>query len=62
MAAIQANPLCALAITPGGGHLGWCSGPGAPFGDRLPEALPAAALLLGYADSMGFACRCAMGG
>lgn len=31
--AIRANPLCLLAITPAGGHLGWCSGPGAPFGE-----------------------------
>jgi len=35
VAAVQANPLCLLAITPGGGHLGWCSGPGAPFGGCL---------------------------
>lgn len=30
-AACEANPNCVLATTPCGGHLGWVSGPGAPF-------------------------------
>lgn len=30
-AALQANPYCTLVTTPCGGHLGWASGPGAPF-------------------------------
>lgn len=28
----QANPNCLLVVTPYGGHLGWISGPEAPFG------------------------------
>ena len=35
ISAIQANPNCVLAITPAGGHLGWSSGPGAPFGKHF---------------------------
>lgn len=38
VAALQANPLCTLVVTPTGGHLGWCSGAdgvtGAPWTDR----------------------------
>lgn len=30
--AIRANPNITLVVTPTGGHLGWASGPGAPFG------------------------------
>ncbi len=36
--AIKANPLCLLAITPTGGHLGWCrpgSVTGEPYTDRV---------------------------
>ena len=39
VSAIQANPHCVLAITPAGGHLGWCSGPGAPFGEQSLSSL-----------------------
>eukprot|EP00899_Mesostigma_viride_P007739 jgi/Mesvir1/16967/Mv15815-RA.1 len=38
-AAIKANPYCMLATTPGGGHLGWCAGDGAPFGAPWPELI-----------------------
>ncbi|CAL8470709.1 g10251 [Coccomyxa elongata] len=30
--ALADNPNCALVVTPGGGHLGWAAGPGAPLG------------------------------
>ncbi|KAK9809973.1 hypothetical protein WJX72_002837 [[Myrmecia] bisecta] len=30
--AIRKNSHCLLAVTPAGGHLGWCSGPEAPLG------------------------------
>ncbi|GBG76200.1 hypothetical protein CBR_g21949 [Chara braunii] len=37
--ALSANPNCILVVTPGGGHLGWCSGKdsllGAPWSDPL---------------------------
>lgn len=32
---IAQNDLCALIVTPAGGHLGWVSGPGAPLGKPL---------------------------
>lgn len=35
---IQANPNCVLAVTPCGGHLGWASGPGAPFNHPWSDA------------------------
>ncbi|WIA39316.1 hypothetical protein OEZ86_005431 [Tetradesmus obliquus] len=41
--AIQDNPYCMLAVTPCGGHLGWASGPGAPF--QQPCAAVTSALL-----------------
>ncbi len=37
-AALEANPRCVLAATPCGGHLGWASGPGAPFGAPWTDA------------------------
>ncbi|WIA19026.1 hypothetical protein OEZ85_003687 [Tetradesmus obliquus] len=38
--AIQDNPYCMLAVTPCGGHLGWASGPGAPFQQPCLERPP----------------------
>ena len=29
---VEANEKCILLVTPAGGHLGWVSGPQAPFG------------------------------
>ena len=36
--ALKANPNCVLVTTPCGGHLGWASGPGAPFGSPWTDA------------------------
>ena len=36
--AIQENPVFSLVITPAGGHLGWVSGPTAPFGAPWTDA------------------------
>lgn len=36
--AIQENPLFSLVVTPAGGHLGWVSGPTAPFGAPWTDA------------------------
>ncbi|PSC76782.1 Embryogenesis-associated EMB8 [Micractinium conductrix] len=35
--AIQANPHCLLVVTPTGGHLGWCGGPGGVTGAPWPN-------------------------
>ena len=34
--ALRANPHCVLVTTPSGGHIGWMSGPDAPFGAPWP--------------------------
>ena len=49
--ALQDNPNCTLVVTPGGGHLGWVSGPGVFFGapwtnDAVAEWLAGAVSLL----------------
>jgi hypothetical protein len=36
--ALKSNPNCVLVTTPCGGHLGWASGPGAPFGSPWTDA------------------------
>jgi predicted alpha/beta-fold hydrolase len=38
-AALEANPMCTLVVTPGGGHLGWGAGPNGPFGALLLRIL-----------------------
>ena len=32
---LEENENCILLVTPAGGHLGWVSGPGAPFGENV---------------------------
>ena len=49
--ALRQNPNCSLVVTPGGGHLGWVSGPGAFLGapwtnDAVAEWLAGAVQLL----------------
>lgn len=34
-AALEANPMCTLVVTPSGGHLGWGAGPDGPFGAQV---------------------------
>ena len=47
---LQENPNCTLVVTPGGGHLGWVSGPGVFFGP--PWTNEAVAEWMTHADDL----------